>query len=312
MHLDHCSTATTEKAGLVLPAATFAEQTGTLVNNEGRAQRFFQVFVPPEPIQASWRWLSELKGKLEGLAEPPWKKLDEVLASIEAELPDFKGIVGVAPAADFRRVGKPIPRQSHRHSGRTAITANVDVHEPKPVEDRDAPLAFSMEGFEGRPPPELMPRVWAPGWNSVQAIHKFQIEVGSGLHRFAPGLRLIQPSSEPSTFGAAIPAAFGSQSGEFLVVAAQHIFGSEELSAYSSGISELSPEPYVGLNPNDAARLGLFEGQVVSLKLENKSFALPVRIRVSLAAGLAVVPAGMGPWSGMELPATGRIEGLRS
>ena len=31
---------------MVLPAATFAETDGTLVNNEGRAQRFFQVFVP--------------------------------------------------------------------------------------------------------------------------------------------------------------------------------------------------------------------------------------------------------------------------
>jgi NADH-quinone oxidoreductase subunit G len=310
--LDHSSSTTTEKAGLVLPAATFAEQTGTLVNNEGRAQRFFQVFVPAEPIQASWRWLSELKGKLDGLGEPPWKKLDEVIASIETELPDFKGIAGVAPAADFRGVGKPIPRQSHRHSGRTAITANVDVHEPRPVEDVDAPLAFSMEGFEGQPPPALMPRVWAPGWNSVQAIHKFQIELGSGLHRFAPGLRLIQPSPEPSALGAAIPAAFGSQSGEFLVVAVTHIFGSEELSAHTSSVSELSPKPYVGLNPNDAASLGVLEGWTVSLTLENKSFALPVRIRASLAAGLAVVPVGMGPWSGMDLPAAGRIEGIRS
>ena len=29
-----------------MPAGTFAESDGTLVNSEGRAQRFFQVFVP--------------------------------------------------------------------------------------------------------------------------------------------------------------------------------------------------------------------------------------------------------------------------
>jgi NADH-quinone oxidoreductase subunit G len=33
-------------ANLVLPAASFAESDGTLVNQEGRAQRFFQVFDP--------------------------------------------------------------------------------------------------------------------------------------------------------------------------------------------------------------------------------------------------------------------------
>ncbi|MCF8970623.1 NADH-quinone oxidoreductase subunit NuoG, partial [Pseudomonas carnis] len=43
---DHQKTATSERADLVLPAATFAEGDGTLVSQEGRAQRFFQVFDP--------------------------------------------------------------------------------------------------------------------------------------------------------------------------------------------------------------------------------------------------------------------------
>src|SRR5690606_6297017 len=42
--IDHQTTATMEQAGLALPAAAFAEGDGTLVNNEGRAQRFFQVY----------------------------------------------------------------------------------------------------------------------------------------------------------------------------------------------------------------------------------------------------------------------------
>lgn len=43
---DHQKTPTTDRAHLVLPAATFAEGDGTLVSLEGRAQRFFQVFDP--------------------------------------------------------------------------------------------------------------------------------------------------------------------------------------------------------------------------------------------------------------------------
>ncbi|WP_286803847.1 molybdopterin-dependent oxidoreductase, partial [Marinobacter sp. UBA2498] len=60
--LDHQRTRTAEGADFILPAASFAEGSGTLVNLEGRAQRFFRVFEPaylrPETrIHESWRWL---------------------------------------------------------------------------------------------------------------------------------------------------------------------------------------------------------------------------------------------------------------
>jgi len=44
--LDHLANPTTEKGELELPAGTFAESDGTFISSEGRAQRFFQVFVP--------------------------------------------------------------------------------------------------------------------------------------------------------------------------------------------------------------------------------------------------------------------------
>ena len=42
--IDHLAHATSARADVVLPAATFAESSGTLVNNEGRAQRFYRAF----------------------------------------------------------------------------------------------------------------------------------------------------------------------------------------------------------------------------------------------------------------------------
>ncbi|MDN5849389.1 MAG: NADH-quinone oxidoreductase subunit NuoG, partial [Nitrococcus sp.] len=58
--LDQVTTATTEHADLVLPAATFAEAQGTLVSSEGRAQRFYAVLErnPDSAVQESWRWLT--------------------------------------------------------------------------------------------------------------------------------------------------------------------------------------------------------------------------------------------------------------
>ena len=56
--IDCLNNKTTKQAELLLPAATFAESEGTLVSNEGRAQRYFPVYPPPENVCGSWQWLS--------------------------------------------------------------------------------------------------------------------------------------------------------------------------------------------------------------------------------------------------------------
>ena len=58
--IDHLFHRTALKADMVLPAATFAEEDGTLVNNEGRAQRYFQVFPAGGQVRPSWRWLRDV------------------------------------------------------------------------------------------------------------------------------------------------------------------------------------------------------------------------------------------------------------
>lgn len=70
---DHQRTATSERAHLLLPVASFAEGDGTLVSLEGRAQRFFQVYEPSYYdagilIREGWRWLHALHSTLQGKA----------------------------------------------------------------------------------------------------------------------------------------------------------------------------------------------------------------------------------------------------
>jgi NADH-quinone oxidoreductase subunit G len=198
--LDHLETPTTSRADLALPAATFAESSGTIVNNEGRAQRFVEVFVPRGEVQASWRWLKDLAVAAGGRACSGWESLDDVVAALASALPVFSPLPAIAPPANYRAKGMRIPRQPHRYSGRTAMLASVTVHEPKPPEDPDSALSFSMEGFEGQPPPALTAHLWAPGWNSIQALNKFQAEVGGPLRGGDPGRRLLegeQPTGRP-------------------------------------------------------------------------------------------------------------------
>jgi NADH-quinone oxidoreductase subunit G len=284
--LDSLESATTARAELVLPAATFAEGDGTLVSSEGRAQRFFQVYVPSEPVQESWRWLGS------------WHNLDAVIAAMAGSLPQFAGVTRAAPPAQFRMADKKIPREPHRYSGRTAMLANINVSEPKPPEDPDSALAFSMEGNPDQPPSALIPFFWSPGWNSIQAVNKFQEEIAGPLRHGDPGVRLVEGGKGNGYFGEA-PAAFRARQGEWLVLPLYHIFGSEELSCYTPGIAQLAPEPYVALNVEDASAFG------GAAELWGRR--VPVKVRPELPQGVAGVPAGIPPFLGLELPAWCRI-----
>ena len=76
------------------------------------------------------------------------------------------------------------------------MLANITVHEPKPPEDFDSPLSFSMEGNPDQPPAALIPFFWSPGWNSIQAVNKYQSEIAGPLRGGPAGVRLIEPAQD--------------------------------------------------------------------------------------------------------------------
>ncbi|HEY3377929.1 MAG TPA: NADH-quinone oxidoreductase subunit NuoG [Armatimonadota bacterium] len=308
--LDQLPTETTEQAELVFPAATFAEADGTLVNFEGRAQRFFQVLAPKGEVAPSWRWLGEMLVAAGKAPSAPWPTFDHLVGEL-AQLAAFTGVDTIAPTADFRLVGEKVARQPHRYSGRTAMQANISVHEPKPPADPDSPLAFSMEGFQGQPPAPLIPRFWAPGWNSVQSVNKFQQEVGGPLRGGDPGLRLIAPaSSAPSSYFSAVPQAFATRVGEWLLLPAYHLFGSEPLSLCTPGVAQRAPKPYIAVSAQDADRAGWREGQLMEVTLYAQRLHLGLRIHQALPAGVALLPVGLSGLVGLLLPGWGRIVGI--
>jgi len=179
--LDCVATPTLSRSSLALPAASFAEAQGTLVSSEARAQRFYPAFQPSEQCQASWRWLRQLGQALNLDGFDTFSGFDDVTAACAADNVLLAGIEEASPASEFRERGMKIPRQTHRYSGRTAMLADVSVHEPKQPVDDDTPFSYSMEGVNGKQPGSLIPFVWAPGWNSTQSIHKFQSEAGGAL-----------------------------------------------------------------------------------------------------------------------------------
>ncbi len=124
--IDHLVHPTSARADVALPAGTFAEAAGTLVNNEGRAQRYYQVFTPDHDIQESWKWIQDIMKSAGKPAVDSRQSLDDLINEIAETFPVFAPIKDIAPSADFRISGQKVPRQPHRYSGRTAMLANVE------------------------------------------------------------------------------------------------------------------------------------------------------------------------------------------
>lgn len=306
--LDHSKTRTTAKADLVIPTGPFSEADGTLVNFEGRAQRFFQAYPAPGAVQEGWRWIRDLLAIHDPALSRAWESLDEVLIAMEAEVPALSGVTGAAPLATFRVHGAKVPRMSRRASGRTALQAHVEVSEDKPEDDPDAPLNFSMEGAATTPPPALLNRFWAPGWNSVSALNKFQDEIGGGLRDGDPGVMLLSSAQngQPATF--AQPAAStvtGEGHIEFLPL--PHIFGSEPWSGSCDGIRRRGPGPHLLLHPAEAEKAGLAEGDLARISVAGTELTLPVQFSDALAASTAGLTPGLPGLEGLPLPARGEI-----
>lgn len=294
---DHQQTATSAKAHLILPVASFAEGDGTLVSFEGRAQRFFQVFEPSYYdsnilVREGWRWLHALHSTMQG--KPlDWTQLDAVTAAVAASNSLLARIGEAAPNASFRIKGLKLAREPHRYSGRTAMRADISVHEPRQPQDKDSAFAFSMEGYSGsKEDRQQIPFAWSPGWNSPQAWNKFQDEVGGHLRAGDPGVRLIEAKGSVLPWFSA-PVAFNPAPGTLQAVPLHHLFGSEETSALAAPVQERIPQPYVALAKAEADRLGAGDGALLSLSVNGQALRLPLQINEDMAIGLIGLPVGL-------------------
>ena len=305
--LDHSETETVKKADIVLSAASFAEGDGTVVSQEGRAQRFYQVYDPsyynPElAIKESWRWLHALETGVKGKAIS-WTLLDDVIESVAKNVPALEGILDVAPDAGFRVHGLKVAREPRRYSGRTSMRSPLSVHEPKQPTDQDSALTFSMEGYVGdQTPSPLVPFAWSAGWNSPQAWNKFQETVGGSLKGGDSGVRLFDRlAKRPArTFVAPAPVLVNAES--FRLVPMHHIFGSGEFTVKTPAMETRIPEAVFAVGEQDAARLNVQDGQTITVKAGETSIVLPVQVIEYLPTGYIGYPIGLAPTVSLAEP----------
>ena len=299
----------TAAAAVVLPAATFAEETGTWVSHEGRAQRYFAALPPADGVRPSWRWLRELLVRLGRREARGWTTPDDVLAALEMELPAFRGAGAAAPAASWRRDGRKVARQPLRWSGRTAVDADRTVFEPGPAPDADSALAFSLEGLQPPQSPDGAPR---PHLVAGLELGQRPAQVRRGARGRRPGAG--RPASACST---APPATSCRRSrrrrGSRRATARWCSSRCTTSTAPSSSActrrasAERAPAPFIGLNEEDAERLEVRDGDLLELWLPWMDARAPFALVPSLVTGTAGVPVGLPGLPYISLPARARL-----
>ena len=295
--IDHLHNDFNARARLLLPASTAVEQDGTWVNNEGRAQSSYQVFQPEHSIRAAWEWLSPV----DPLAPTLPSSLD-VLRALAGRCAVFAPLTALQPLRTGMQQSMRHPRQLLRYSGRTAMQAHLHVHEDRQPSVAESPLAFSMEGLSLQKDASLLSAAWAPGWNSNQAISKFQNEINGELRQGCKGVQLLTRDRVPVQ-GAAPGSDAQPGSGPQLYFI-DHVFGGEEISAAAPAIAARAVGPYLSVSAADAQRLGLTQHGSARIRAGRVEAEVGVLIRERIAPGC------MGLYCGVELSRAAFAEGF--
>jgi NADH-quinone oxidoreductase subunit G len=292
--IDHIETKTTQASTLLLPSTAFSEQEATFVNYEGRAQLSFQVNDSGTSAKAAWRWL---------LDEESYSP-EGVIKKCSEDIGDFAKLTDCLPKAGSLVAGMKVPRQSHRYSGRTAMSAKANVHEGKQAVDKDSVMSFSMEGVYPQKDASILASPWAPSWTSNQSISKFQSEINGALKQGQAGVHLLSRCNTGLRYKVEVPEKV---SEGLQVVPVQHIFGSEELSGHAPPIQKRMTDAYAAISPNTASAIGVEAGNFVRFK--DSEICVEVCVRVLAPDAVVLVyPGNRAAGVNFNLRDLGRFE----
>ncbi|QJC38695.1 NADH-quinone oxidoreductase subunit NuoG [Enterobacteriaceae endosymbiont of Donacia fulgens] len=294
--LDHIFTKTMKHANIILPVSNFIESSGTVINNECRAQRFFQVYKPSfynkkNYRKSSWKWLYKIYAKLNNLNKKI--TLDEIIKKCEECIPILNGIHLASYYSNYKIYNRKFARSSIRFSGRTSILSNNNVHEPKQPEDKDTIFNFSMEGnYNSNIKCNQIPFLWSPGWNSSQSLYKFQKEIGISSKYGSSGFKISQKKICIINFKKKNYNNKFIISNKLIIIFHYTLFNSNSLIQKSSLIQKYFPNNYVVFNKKDAEKLGVLTNNLVELHCLNNIFILKVSISKFLHQGFISIPLG--------------------
>lgn len=279
--LDHMVTPSVALATHALPVCTVPESSGTLVNNEGRMQRFSQALQPIAGIVPTWSVARDLIVDAATSPGNDWQHCEDVTEALEAAVEVFVGATQVA--------APPLP-QGARSPGWNSNEADdhLQIEVGGPLHDGDP----------GR-------RIFAAA-DSPMDPGEAETVAGGEVETVAGGAAAAGDGGEPGNV------ASEAADGRLLVCATAEIFGSEAMSRRAPALAELAPGNYLKLHPEPAAALDVAHGEIRTMKLAGDGIEVRLEAAIVLDATLpphvATVPAGYPATGWWQRPLWMKIE----
>jgi NADH-quinone oxidoreductase subunit G len=331
--IDSLDNRTAKSAELVLPAATFAESEGTLVNNEGRAQLYFPVYPAAEAVRGSWQWLTSVIDSANGKKPSPEGRLAgmQEVEQCREQLPrgnENNHLIpphpGLLPQGEGERAPRSIDINKHRWPHHDELTAScaeaiprlANIVQAAPGVVNGNKIPRQPHRYSGRtamhanvnvkepvqPKDTETPFSFSMEGDSTPALSPIAWAPGWNSNQAVnkihpkqnPGTRLIEAAGTLPWFSD-IPSRFEPVPDRWRIVELPHIFVSDELSLHAPPLLERRPDYGVLLNPLDAKKLEAAAGDTVEIGTTAGVPVLnvPVRIEPALPSGLLGITAGL-------------------
>ncbi|MGH9163997.1 MAG: molybdopterin oxidoreductase family protein, partial [Acidimicrobiales bacterium] len=251
--VDTFLTASSRQADLVLPAAAYAERSGTTTNIEGRITRLGQKVVPSGLAWPDWMIANELAARLG--ADPGFESVADIWDEIERVVPSHAGITRAVLATAAHRDGVVAPfvdEGGAEPTGPAAAATDTNVvskGEATGVDPMATPGLLEAEA-QGVPA------------TAVAAIGETGDDGSAGDAASAP------PRPAPLRFVAdttpvPVPKL---DSYSLRLVSARQLYGHGTTVQASPALAALAAAPTVAAHPSDLAQLGLTSGGRLRLR----------------------------------------------
>lgn len=254
---------------------------------------------------------------------PDRLRLEEALARLELLL-----VIDYVPSPTVRQAHIVLPAMTVFETGSSLINQEGRLQFAQPTYRGGTPV--SQTGGGGHPPRiysgELPGGEAKPAWQLVADVAGTpgaEAPIGQGDHPLSWAAKQhhllagLEQTAYPvnnyrclpdSIDSGAVPAdwhraAVPDAAKQFQLLLVDSIFASEELSQYSEVVQKVAGEACLAMHAGDAARLGLTEGERVSISLAGGVIETTVRPSLNMAPGTLVLPRHRKlPWHKVKGP----------
>jgi len=126
-------------------------------------------------------------------------------------------------------------------------------------------------------------------WEIIRADYPFFGEL-QGLDKSPYGKRVLPDRSDTVFFETYQPGEDAAEADDLNLLLVEWTFGTEELCGYSETIRKVESDPFLLMHAEDAKKVGLSNGDFVSIELDGDSLQIDLRVSRTMARGTAVLP----------------------